>query len=211
MSKRVITLAVALFLGTGFAGGFFEMNEARAEQNDAIEDVATLGGGCFWCLDAVYRELEGVTAVESGYSNGHDPDPDYKEVCTGNTGHAEVVQVTFDPRRISYEQLLVVFFTVHDPTTLNRQGADVGTQYRSGVYTHSIEQAETAQRLIDELTQEKVFDRPIVTEIEPVSNYHRAEEYHQNYYNKNPAQGYCRAVINPKLSKFRQKFDELRR
>jgi peptide-methionine (S)-S-oxide reductase len=169
-------------------------------------EIATLGGGCFWCLDAVYRELPGVSDVVSGYAGGHVEDPDYRSVCAGTTGHAEVVQVEFDPAEISLREILQVFFTVHDPTTLDRQGADVGTQYRSAIFTHSPEQRETAEQVIAELEAEGVWSDPIVTEIEPLDTFYPAEEYHQNYYQRNPNQGYCRVVIDPKVAKFRQKF-----
>jgi len=204
MNKKTIIWAAAVI---AIAGGILDMNDARAD----IEEVATLGGGCFWCLDAVYREIEGVRFVETGYAGGHDPDPNYKEVCTGKTGHAEVVQVTFDPREVSFEKLLAVFFTIHDPTTLNRQGADVGTQYRSVVFAHSKEQEEAVRRVIAELEKEEVFRNPVVTEVTRLKKFHRAEDYHQDYFRRNPGQGYCQAVISPKLTKFRQKFDELRK
>jgi peptide-methionine (S)-S-oxide reductase len=170
---------------------------------------ATLAGGCFWCIEAAFNQLKGVVLAESGYSNGQHPRPDYQAVCTGQTGHAEVVRVKFDPQRISYRQLLEVFFGLHDPTTLNRQGHDVGTQYRSGIYTHDAAQAHTAQEVIRELTASRAYEAPIVTEIAPVANYHAAEPYHQGYAAKNPFQGYCAVVVNPKLSKFRQTFVSL--
>ncbi len=168
------------------------------------EDVATLAGGCFWCLEAALNQLQGVILAESGYANGHHPRPTYEDICTGDTGHAEVVQVRFDPQQISYGQLLDIFFALHDPTTLNRQGNDVGTQYRSGIYVHSAAQAEAAHAKIAQLSAEKVFDRPIVTEVQPVANYHPAEAYHQGYALRNPGQGYCAYVVAPKLAKFRQ-------
>ncbi len=208
MKKRhTMIWALAVILQIGVAGGFLDMNEAQA----GIEEVTTLGGGCFWCLDAVYREMDGVRFVETGYAGGHDPDPTYQEVCTGTTGHAEVVQITFDPRKVSFEQLLAVFFTVHDPTTLNRQGADVGTQYRSVVFAHSKEQEASARKVIAELEKEKVFRNPVVTEVTRLKEFHRAEDYHQDYFRRNPGQGYCQAVIRPKLTKFRHKFDDLRK
>jgi peptide-methionine (S)-S-oxide reductase len=167
---------------------------------------ATLAGGCFWCLDAVFSRLEGVAAVECGYSNGADPHPTYERVCSGTTGHAEVVRLRFDPRVTSYRDVLGVFFSIHDPTTLNRQGADVGTQYRSGIYTHDDAQAREAAGFIAELEQRGVFDGPIVTEVAPVSNYHRAEDYHQRYFEQHPHQGYCAAVIAPKVQAFRREY-----
>ncbi len=169
-------------------------------------EIATLAGGCFWCLDAVYRDLKGVLTVVSGYSGGRVPNPSYQLVCTGETGHAEVVQISFDPVVVSYRELLEVFFTIHDPTTLNRQGADVGTQYRSAIYFHSLEQKATAEAVIAELTAESLWPNPIVTEVTPLAAFYPAEDYHQNYFANNPYQGYCRAIIAPKVAKFRQKF-----
>src|ERR671912_450366 len=166
-----------------------------------MTEIATLGGGCFWCLEAVYDELRGVEKVESGYSGGPVPNPTYRQVCTGTTGHAEVVQVTFDPEVVSFREILEVFFTIHDPTTLNRQGADVGTQYRSAIYYHDEEQKETAERVIRELNDSKQFDGPIVTEISPAGEYYVAEDYHTDFYNRNREYGYCRVVIDPKVQK----------
>ena len=174
----------------------------------AEREVATLGGGCFWCLDAVYRELRGVEKVESGYAGGTKPDPTYKEVCGGSTGHAEVVQITYDPSEISFRDLLDVFFTIHDPTTVNRQGADMGPQYRSIILTHSDEQARVAREAIAEVTAEKLYDDPIVTQIEPLTTFYPAERYHQDYFANNSRQPYCQAVIAPKVAKFRRKFLE---
>ncbi|MCA1633014.1 MAG: peptide-methionine (S)-S-oxide reductase MsrA [Acidobacteria bacterium] len=176
-----------------------------SEQNS---EVATLGGGCFWCLEAVFDDLRGVASVESGYAGGHAADPSYEEVCAGTTGHAEVVRVTFDPRAVSFKEILEVFFTVHDPTTLNRQGADVGTQYRSALFYHTPEQKEVAARTIAELDAAKIWDAPIVTEVVPFERFYEAEDYHQQYYLRNPNQGYCRMVVAPKVSKFRQHFLE---
>lgn len=169
-------------------------------------EVATLGAGCFWCVEAVYQQLEGVEKVESGYSGGDVVDPTYEAVCTGETGHAEVIQVTFDPKKISFKELLEVFFRTHDPTTLNRQGADVGTQYRSAIFYHSEEQRKIAELVKKETDAAKIWDKPIVTEIAPFSVFYKAENYHQNYYNQNSYQPYCMMVINPKLSKFRKEF-----
>ena len=178
--------------------------------NSQVE-TATLGGGCFWCLEAAYEELRGVQKVESGYAGGQTPNPTYRQVCGGSTGHAEVVQVTFDPAVITYEQILDVFFALHDPTTLNRQGADVGTQYRSAVFYHSPEQKRAAEAVIAELNAEGAWGRPIVTEVVPLERFYRAEDYHQGYYRANPTPGYCVAVVGPKVAKFRQKFaDRLR-
>jgi peptide-methionine (S)-S-oxide reductase len=175
-----------------------------------MSDVATFGGGCFWCLDAAFRQLKGVERVESGYSGGARPNPSYEQVCSGATGHAEVVQITFDPGVISYRDLLGVFFTIHDPTTLNRQGADEGTQYRSVVFYHSPEQQKAVMDTIAELEADKVWERPIVTEVAPLAAFYPAEGYHQDYFAKNPSQPYCMAVVAPKVSKVRKEyFDRL--
>jgi methionine-S-sulfoxide reductase len=171
-------------------------------------ETATLGGGCFWCIEAVYRQLQGVESAVSGYSGGHMADPDYEAVCEGDTGHAEVVQVTFDPSITSYREILEVFFTIHDPTTMNQQGGDVGEQYRSVIYAHSPEQEKAARVIIRELEAEQVFADPIVTQVEKAGRFYAAEDYHQDYYRNNPGQGYCRAVIAPKLAKFRKKWQE---
>jgi peptide-methionine (S)-S-oxide reductase len=170
-----------------------------------LRETATLGGGCFWCLDEVFRQLRGVEHVESGYAGGTARHPTYRQVCEGWTGHAEVVQITFDPSVISYRELLDVFFTVHDPTTLNRQGADVGTQYRSVIFVHSSEQRATAEQVIAELDAARVWDAPIVTQVEPAPQYWPGEDYHQEYYRRNSSQPYCRIVIEPKVAKLRQK------
>jgi peptide-methionine (S)-S-oxide reductase len=169
-------------------------------------EIATLGGGCFWCLEAVYAELRGVEQVVSGYSGGHVPNPTYKHVCTGETGHAEVVQITFDPDAIAYRDLLDVFFSIHDPTTLNRQGADVGTQYRSVVFYHSPEQRATAEHVIAELTAARAWGRPIVTQVAPFEAFYRAEDYHQEYFQHNGGQPYCQYVVAPKVAKFRKHY-----
>lgn len=176
------------------------------ESRQANAEVATLAGGCFWCLEAVYDELKGVISVESGYAGGLVPNPTYKQVCSGNTGHAEVVQVTFDPTVVSFRDLLNIFFTIHDPTTLNRQGYDVGTQYRSAVFYHNQTQKEITEQVVADLTKSRVWDNPIVTEIVPFETFYKAEDYHQEYYVNNTNQPYCRAVITPKVAKFRQKF-----
>ena len=169
-------------------------------------ETATLGGGCFWCLDAAFRQLRGVQRVESGYAGGHVKNPTYYQVCGGDTGHAEVVRVTFDPREISYRDVLTVFFTIHDPTTLNRQGGDVGPQYRSVIFYHTPEQRAEAERLVAELEAERLWDDPIVTELAPAPTFYPAEAYHQDYYAKNPRQGYCQAVVAPKVAKVRKAF-----
>ena len=167
-------------------------------------EVATLAGGCFWCLEAAFQQLKGVEQVQSGYAGGHVPNPSYENVCTGTTGHAEVVQITFDSAVVSFDGLLHVFFTIHDPTTLNRQGGDVGTQYRSAIFYHSPEQKATAERVMAELAAEQVWDDPIVTELEPLAAFYPAEEYHRDYFRRNPNQGYCSAVIAPKVAKVRK-------
>jgi peptide-methionine (S)-S-oxide reductase len=170
---------------------------------DATTEVATLAGGCFWCLEAVYLEVDGVLAVESGYSNGHVARPSYEQVCGGDTGHAEVVRVSFDPRRISFRELLEIFFVIHDPTTKNRQGNDVGTQYRSGIYTHGDAQARVAREVIAELAGNGI---EAVTEVEPEHDYFPAEAYHQRYFERHPNAGYCAFVVAPKVEKFRKTF-----
>jgi len=171
--------------------------------------TATLGGGCFWCMEAIYQQVNGVISVESGYAGGHTPKPNYESVCSGQTGHAEVVRIHFDPAMISYEQLLEIFFAIHDPTTLNRQGHDVGTQYRSVIYFHNDEQEAQAKHVMERLNAPEFFDGQIVTELSPLPEYFKAEEYHQNYFNQHPYQGYCAFVISPKLSKFRKQFASL--
>jgi peptide-methionine (S)-S-oxide reductase len=172
------------------------------------KEVATLGGGCFWCLEAVYEQLRGVEAVVSGYSGGHVEHPTYRQVCSATTGHAEVVQVTFDPDEVSFREILEVFFTIHDPTTPNRQGADAGPQYRSVILWHSPAQKATAEEVIAEFEREGVWNAPIVTELTPFERFWQAEGEHQEYYRRNPNQGYCRVVIEPKVAKFRKRFLE---
>jgi len=169
-------------------------------------EVATLAGGCFWCLEAVFDELKGVVSVESGYSGGKLQDPSYAQVCDGDTGHAEVVQVTFDPLVLTYNDLLTVFFFIHDPTTLNRQGADAGTQYRSAIFYHDEAQKETAEQVIRKIEDAGIWDHPIVTEVTPFDKFYLAEDYHQEYFAHNSFQPYCRAVIAPKVSKFRKQY-----
>ncbi len=169
-------------------------------------ETATLAGGCFWCLEAVYQELDGVTGIVSGYTGGHVKNPTYEQVCSKETGHAEVVQVTYDPSRLSYREVLEVFFSIHDPTTLNRQGNDVGSQYRSAIFTHDDTQREVADAIIKELTAEHAYADPIVTEVVPLGEFYPAEKYHQNYYRQNTTQPYCSYVISPKIAKFRKKF-----
>lgn len=173
------------------------------------KQVLVLGGGCFWCTEAVYVGVKGVTDVESGYSNGQVKQPSYEMVCTGTTGHNEVVRLEYDPAQISTREILEIFFVVHDATTLNRQGNDVGTQYRSGIYFTTAEQQAVAQALIDELTKDNAFGKPIVTEVKPLDNYWPAEDYHQDFFERNPHQGYCMAVAAPKVAKFRKTFARL--
>lgn len=181
-------------------------NEFRSTANPAgPKNIATLAGGCFWCLEAVYDQLRGVEDVVSGYTGGRRPNPTYEQVCSGATGHAEAVQITFDPQIVSFRELLEVFFTIHDPTTLNRQGADVGTQYRSAIFVHTPEQREAAEQVIRELDAAGLWPRKIVTEVAPLVAFYPAEEYHQEYFARHPEQGYCRVVIAPKVAKFRQK------
>jgi len=172
------------------------------------EEIATLGGGCFWCLEAVFKDLRGVTGVMSGYAGGHVANPSYKQVCGGDTGHAEVVQVRFDPAELSYADLLRVFFAIHDPTTLNRQGNDIGTQYRSVILTHSDAQKQTADAVKREISDAKLWHRPVVTEIAPLQAFYPAEPEHHDYFARNPWSGYCQVVIAPKVAKFRKQFLE---
>jgi methionine-S-sulfoxide reductase len=171
-------------------------------------EMITLGGGCYWCIEAVFQKLEGVTKVESGFSGGTVKNPAYREVCNGTTGHAEVVQITFDNTKTSIEEILKVFFTVHDPTTLNRQGADVGTQYRSAIFYHNQQQYQIAKTVIDKLNKAKVYDHPIITELSAYTVFYKADDYHQNYYNDNKNAPYCRMVIQPKIEKFEKVFKD---
>jgi peptide-methionine (S)-S-oxide reductase len=175
---------------------------------DTAREIATLAGGCFWCLEAVFDDLKGVASVESGYMGGKAGNPTYEEVCSGNTGHAEVVQLTFDPSVASFKEILEVFFVIHDPTTLNRQGNDVGTQYRSAIFYHSAEQKAAAEQVIANLNSARIYDAPIVTEVAAASQFYVAEDYHQEYFRRNPAQPYCAYVVRPKVAKFRKHFLE---
>jgi len=177
-------------------------------QNKATLEVATLGGGCFWCIEAAFEQIKGVIDIESGYAGGTTATPTYEQVCTGTTGHAEVVQVTFDPEMVSFKEILEIFFTSHDPTTLNRQGADVGTQYRSAIFYHNKEQQKVAEQIIEELDAAKVWDKPIVTQVEQFKKFFKAEAYHRRYFSRNPEAGYCRVVIAPKIAKLRKKYRE---
>jgi peptide-methionine (S)-S-oxide reductase len=176
---------------------------------DSDLQTATLAGGCFWCLEAVFDEVKGIQSVESGYAGGHVANPSYREVCTGTTGHAEATQITFDPGIISYRDVLNVFFAIHDPTTLNRQGADVGTQYRSAIFYHNDEQKSVAENLIKELNAQKIWERPIVTEVTKLDKFYMAEDYHQEYFANNQNQPYCQAVVAPKVTKFRKQHLEM--
>lgn len=183
------------------------MDQKQTSVSKTLE-VATLAGGCFWCTEAVFDQLKGVVKVESGYSGGNAPNPSYEDVCTGDTGHAETIRVTFDPSVVSYADLLRIFFTTHDPTTLNRQGADAGTQYRSAVFYHNPEQERIAREVIQEFEKSKVWKRSIVTEVSPFKSFYKAEDYHQNYYANNMRQPYCRVVIDPKIAKLREHYRE---
>ncbi len=176
-----------------------------------MSEIITLAGGCFWCVEAVFVEMIGVEKAVSGYMGGQIDNPTYEQICTGQTGHAEVIQISYDPAQTSLEQILAVFFTVHDPTTLNRQGNDVGTQYRSAIFYHNEEQKEIAAKVMQEVTAEKLWPNPLVTELTPVSTFYPAEGYHQDYYAQNPYQPYCMVVISPKVKKFRQKFADLQK
>lgn len=181
-------------------------------ETTTTREIATLAGGCFWCLDAVYQDLRGVGLIESGYMGGHVRNPSYREVCNGTTGHAEVVQLTFDPAQISFQEILEVFFTIHDPTTLNRQGADVGTQYRSAIFYHNDEQKAIAEEIVRAITAAGLWKDPIVTQIAAADTFYKAEEYHQDYYSQNRGQPYCQVVIAPKVAKFRKHYlDRLKR
>lgn len=180
---------------------------AQSSISKSVE-VATLAGGCFWCTEAMFDMLKGVLKVESGYSGGNASNPSYEDVCNGDTGHAESIQITFDPSIASYADLLRIFFTTHDPTTLNRQGADIGTQYRSTVFYHNPEQEKTARQVIEEFEKSKVWKKPIVTEVAPFKEFYKAEDYHQEYYARNSRQPYCRVVIEPKIAKLREHFRE---
>lgn len=201
---RVFFLAALLFGGAGFLlGNYIEIEQFMEKENT---EVATLAGGCFWCTEAIFDRVKGVQTVVSGYSGGDVINPAYREVTSGKTGHAEAIQITFNPEIVSYIELLEIFFKTHDPTTLNRQGADVGTQYRSAIFYHSDEQRKTAEEIIIALNSEKIWKNTIVTEVTQFSNFYPAEDYHQEYFDNNPNQGYCRIVIQPKLDKFEKLF-----
>lgn len=208
LKNSMIFVFICSFLSCNLSADKKETNKQLTQSLQLMDglELATFGNGCFWCTEAVFEQLEGVSKVESGYAGGQVKNPTYKEVCTGNTGHAEVIRLTFDPKVITYNEILDVFFSTHDPTTLNRQGADVGTQYRSAIFYHNKEQKAAAEKMIADLEKEKVFNSKIVTEVTEVNNYTVAEKYHQDYYNNNKNQGYCRMVINPKLEKFKKKY-----
>lgn len=198
---------IMLRIITVVAGLLFSVNAmSQTTHHSQDKEIITLGGGCFWCTEAIFEQLKGVEKVESGYSGGKTANPTYKEVCTGTTGHAEVIEVTFDPSVITLKEILEIFFVTHDPTTLNRQGADVGTQYRSVIFYRNEAQKKIAQEVLKEITDAKIWDNKIVTELSPFTKFYKAEDYHQGYFRANPQQGYCRAVIAPKVSKFREKF-----
>ncbi len=198
--KRMVILSFFLTFAVLLTG-----NTNNQQMTNKMEE-ATFGAGCFWCVEAIFQDLKGVVAVESGYAGGKIKNPTYKEICSGLTGHAEVIRITFDPSVITFADLVRVLFVVHDPTTLNRQGNDVGDQYRSVIFYHSEAQKETAKRIKEEFEQKAIYDSPIVTLIEPLTNYYPAEQYHQNYYKDNPNQPYCKAIIAPKVQKFRKHY-----
>jgi len=203
-----LTVLYLIFAITSFTFEKNIINISMSTQDKQFEK-ATLGGGCFWCIEAAFNEIKGVKSAVSGYSGGHIPDPLYKEVSSGKTGHAEVVQISFDPSIITYEQILFIFFSIHDPTTLNRQGNDIGTQYRSIIFFHNNDQKNTAEAVISSLNTENIFNNPIVTELKPFEFFYKAEDYHQEYYENNPSEGYCSYVIKPKMDKFRKKYSHL--
>jgi peptide-methionine (S)-S-oxide reductase len=206
MRIKALVVAGAIAAVVGVAGKAMGEAGMNGVPPSPKREMITLGGGCFWCLEAVFDELEGVESVESGYSGGFVPDPSYKEVCGGETGHAEVVQLTFDPEVISLADILRVFFTIHDPTTMNRQGADHGTQYRSAIFHRGPDQKRVAEEIMKEITDQKIWDDPIVTQLTPFEAFYKAEDYHQEYYASNANQSYCRIVIAPKVAKFREHF-----
>lgn len=220
----VLMFVTASVMGCSVTGGKNEKVSMNSDENKTIGgekmtaadkrdttkyESAVLAGGCFWCIETIFQDLKGVEMVESGYSGGATTNPTYKEVCEGNTGHAEVVRITYDPAVISFEQLLTVFFHIHNPTTLNRQGADAGTQYRSAIFYTGDEQKTSAEKVIGEITASKLWDDPIVTDVTAFDKFYKAEEYHQDYYNNNPNQGYCSMVIAPKVKKFYKEFPQL--
>ena len=214
MKKNVLIIGLIIFLTsvTGYSCKEVKSTKIESEKSemDSTQDMnlekATFGGGCFWCTEAIYERVEGVHSVVSGYAGGTVKNPTYKQVCDGTTGHAEVTQITYDPKVVSYDELLEIFFKTHDPTTLNRQGADIGTQYRSVIFYHNDEQKQKAEYYKSELNKSGAWDNPVVTEISPLINFYSAEDYHQDYYANNPNQGYCAFVIGPKVEKFEKVF-----
>jgi len=198
--------SIRVFLGLAILTFVLQMNAQKGKNMNNDLAVATFGNGCFWCTEAIFQQLKGVESVYPGYTGGSVKNPSYREVCTGTTGHAEAIQIKYDPSVINYRELLDIFFYTHDPTTLNRQGNDIGTQYRSAIFYHNEDQKAAAEQIISQLTSEKVYDDPIVTEVTPMDVFYMAEDYHKNYYLNNKNQGYCRAVINPKLDKFMKKY-----
>lgn len=210
-SVRCFAMGIVFFLWLGSARAQVSTPAGVAPKDSSQLETATFGGGCFWCVEAVFENMEGVQDVVSGYAGGHIPNPSYQQVSTGLTGHAEVCQITFDPERVSYIKLLEVFMKTHDPTTLNRQGPDQGTQYRSVIFTHSDEQKEAAETVKRKLTEEKVYRSQVVTEVVPFTAFYRAEEYHQNYYRKHPNETYCRLIVRPKITKFKKVMAEIER
>jgi peptide-methionine (S)-S-oxide reductase len=207
--KQILIIIITGFVLMSCSDYKAEKTTEKIEINKSDMDTITLGAGCFWCVEAIFQDIKGVESVVSGYSNGTIKNPAYKEVCTGRTGHAEVCQVVYDPEIVSLAKILEVFWQVHDPTTLNRQGADVGTQYRSGIYYHNDSQKKVALSILNKLNANKVFENPIVTEIEEIKMFYPAEENHQDYYSSNGDQPYCRAVISPKIEKFKKSFAEI--
>ena len=210
----IFSLFAVFILGCSLIGGGKTVKPSQNSDENKMTDsvnleTAVLGGGCFWCIETIFQDLKGVEKVESGYAGGTVKNPTYQEVCSGTTGHAEVIKLQFDPSVITFEQILTVFFHVHDPTTLNRQGADAGTQYRSVIFYSGDEQKNSAVKVIEEITASKLWDDPIVTEVTELTNYSKAEEYHQDYFNNNPEKSYCSYVITPKVRKFYKEFPQL--
>lgn len=212
MKFQILTLLVCLLIASCTSEARNKADEKIHGDNEKMSNVnleiATFGGGCFWCVEAIFQELEGVEKVVSGYAGGHKENPTYKEVCTGTTGHAEVTQIYYDKTKITYDELLLAFFSSHDPTTLNRQGGDVGTQYRSVVFYNNEAEKQATESMIKKLTDEQVYSSKIVTEVSPMPKFYPAEDYHQNYFALNPNQSYCAVVINPKVTKFKKQFKE---
>jgi peptide-methionine (S)-S-oxide reductase len=205
MKSIVLSLLLFAIIPSNQFAREHNLKTQTMKQQQTLE-TANLAGGCFWCMDAIFEQVKGVEKVTSGYTGGTKANPTYEEVCTGTTGHAETIQIHFDPKVISYKEILLLFFTFHDPTTLNRQGADIGTQYRSAIFYSNAKQKSEAEEMIKELTNKKIYDSKIITRLEPLTEFYPAEDYHQNYFAKNPHNGYCNAVINPKVAKLRKNF-----